>query len=97
MARRPITVTAATATLDAPKSVAHGASFQVTWTGPDGPGDYVTIVPVGAAQGTYLEYFYTYVGSPGTLKAPDQAGDYEVWYVTGQQEVVLQRFPIKVT
>lgn len=95
-ARRPITVTAATATLEAPKDVAHGADFQVSWTGPNGPRDYITIVPAGSAQGAYLSYFYTASGATGTLKAPDQAGSYEVWYVTGQGDVVLQRSTIKV-
>lgn len=96
-ARRPITVIAATVTLDGPRAVARGAAFQVAWTGPNGPGDYVTIVPVGSPPSAYLSYFYTTAGSPGTLTAPDQAGDYEVWYVPGQADVVLQRYSIKVT
>lgn len=95
-ARRPITVTAAAVTLGAPKEVVRGADFQVTWTGPNGPGDYVTIVEAGAAPEAYLAYFYTTAGSPGTLKAPDQSGAYEVRYVAGSANVVLATVPITV-
>jgi Ca-activated chloride channel family protein len=95
-ARRPITVTAATVTLDAPKSVARGAAFQVTWTGPNGPGDYVTIVKAGAAPGAYESYFYTSAGSPGALNAPDSAGTYQIRYLPGQADVVLATITITV-
>lgn len=95
-ARRPITVTATSATLQAPADVARGAQFQVTWTGPNGPGDYVTIVPVGSTPSTYLSYSNTTSGSPAILTAPEEAGNYEVWYVAGQGPTVLARDPIKV-
>lgn len=95
-ARRPITVTAAVATLDGPDDIAHGAEFEVTWTGPNGPGDYVTIVAAGAERWTDEPYFYTHDGNPGTLTAPDESGDHELWYVTGQGSVVIESVPIQV-
>jgi Ca-activated chloride channel family protein len=94
--RRPIAVTATSATVDAPDDVAKGAEFQVTWTGPKGPSDYITIVPVGSPPGTYLAYFNASAGSPGSLDAPDEAGDYEIWYVIGQDRSVLAKAPIRV-
>lgn len=94
--RRPITVTATTATVTAPEQVAKGAKFQVAWTGPNGPGDYVTIVKVGSAPSAYLSYFNASSGTPGTLTAPDEAGDYEVWYVAAQGPTVLAHVAIKV-
>jgi Ca-activated chloride channel family protein len=96
-ARRPITVTALTATLDAPAQIQAGAPFQVAWTGPDGPGDYVTIVTIGAARWTNEVYFYTNTGSPGTLVASIQPGAYEVWYVAGQDPAPQARRPVTVT
>lgn len=78
----PITVTPFTVTLEAPDSVAAGTTFDVEWTGPNGPGDYITIVEAGAPDGSYLSYVYTAQGSPATLTAPDASGDYEVRYVT---------------
>ena len=94
--RRPITVTAVTATLKAAAEVAKGTTFPVEWTGPAGPGDYVTIAPAGSPQTTYLTYFYTTAASPGTLTAPDTAGDYELRYVIGQSTVVVATIAIKV-
>ena len=95
-ARRPITVTAASAALEGPEDVAAGATFDVTWTGPNGPGDYVTIVAKGEPASAYLSYFYTRDGNPGTLTAPDGSGDYELRYVAGQADVVLESIPITV-
>ena len=34
-----------------PGTVAPGSQFQVTWTGPNGPSDYITIVPAGSRSG----------------------------------------------
>ena len=96
-ATRPITVLELEATIDGPDTVSDGAQFDVAWTGPDAPGDYITIVPVGAEPRTYLSYFGTSVGSPGTLTAPDDAGEYELWYVTATQYGIFARTPITVT
>jgi Ca-activated chloride channel family protein len=96
-ATRPITVLELEASLDGPAEVAANAQFEVSWTGPNGPGDYVTIVPAGSPAGTYLSYFYTYVGNPGTLTAPAEAGEYELWYVTGADDGIFAREAITVT
>jgi Ca-activated chloride channel family protein len=81
-ATSPITVRPYVVTLDAPDEVDAGAQFEVEWTGPDGPSDYITIVPAGSAEGTYLSYAYTRDGSPATITAPDEPGDYEIWYAS---------------
>lgn len=96
-ARRPITVTPYVVTLAAPDEVAQGAAFQVTWTGPDGPSDYITIVPAGSAAGVYGDYAYTNDGSPATLHAPTTAGNYEIRYQSDRVvNVVFGSRPIKV-
>jgi Ca-activated chloride channel family protein len=95
-ASRPITVTPVEITLEAPTAVDAGADIQVTWTGPDGPGDYITIVAAGSTQWTNEPYFYTASGSPGSLTAPDVAGNYEIWYVSGQSPEPLASFDIIV-
>jgi Ca-activated chloride channel family protein len=56
----------------------------------------VTIVPVGSAPSFYLDWDYTTVGSPITLTAPEEPGDYEVWYATGRVAVILASQPITV-
>ncbi len=96
--RSPVfTALAVEATLEGPNDVAAGAAFEVGWSGPGNPGDYLTIVPVGAAEGSYGSYAYTSSGSPGTLTAPMVAGEYELRYVTGQANATLAVAPITVT
>lgn len=80
--RQAITVTPYKVTLEAPDTVAPGAPFQVTWTGPNGPSDYVTIVPAGSKPGTYTSYAYTSTGNPVTINAPAEPGKYEIWYAS---------------
>jgi Ca-activated chloride channel family protein len=82
--------------LDAPAEVAAGAQFDVAWTGPNGRGDYVTIVEPGATAWTNEPYFYTNSGSPGQLTAPVKAGTYELWYVSGEDEEILARRDVEI-
>jgi Ca-activated chloride channel family protein len=84
-------------TLDFEAEVQAGTEFDVTWTGPDNRGDYVTIVPDGADEGTYLSYFETAAGPTGTIYAPTTAGDYEVRYVDGATSATLASSPITLT
>lgn len=96
LARRPITIKPFAATVGGPDSVAGGTTFQATWTGPNGPGDYVTIVKADAERWTDESYFYTSGGSPGDLIAPLEAGAYELWYVAGNERKTMVRRPITV-
>ena len=81
-ARQAFTVTETAVRLDAPAEVGAGEAFTVTWSGPDGAQDYVTIVPAGAAEGVYLDYAYTRGGTSLTLDAPAEPGSYEIRYST---------------
>lgn len=99
--RRPlasavVNVTAPVVSLDAPAEVGAGAAFAVGWTGPDGSGDYVTIVPVGAADTDYLSVAFTAWGSSLDLTAPDAPGSYEVRYFSGSARKVLASVPVVV-
>jgi Ca-activated chloride channel family protein len=99
LARTPFAVVDSDVVLDAPASVMAGENFTVTWKGPNEQGDYVDLVKQGDAR-TYgeLSYFYTQVGSPGTLIAPTAAGSYDIRYVLeaadGRQ--VLHRVTLEV-
>jgi len=96
MARQPMTVSPLSITLKAPASVNKGAQFQVVWTGPNGPTDYITIVPANSPVGTYASYVYTNTGSPVTLTAPDTAGAYEIRYQSDRVTGTFASIPIKV-
>lgn len=83
---QPLTVTQAPLALNAPDTVAAGAEFQVTWEGPNAPGDNVQIAVV---NGRYLGYSYTKEGNPLTLRAPDAPGQYELRYSFRDRKTVL--------
>jgi len=96
LASVPVAVTAVSATLAAPDSVGAGERFEVAWEGPDNPRDYVTIVAAGAREGAYTSYQYTRDGSPATLSAPAEPGDYEIRYVMGVGDGTLASVTITV-
>ncbi len=93
----PTTAATGPATLQAPASIEAGTAFEVGWTGPNGPGDYVTIVPKGATAWTNEPYFDTATGNPGRLQASIEAGAYEIWYVLGSDSSVHARIDVTVT
>jgi Mg-chelatase subunit ChlD len=97
VASQPFTATGVSATLSAPAQVAAGAKFQVAWTGPDNPRDFITLVKAGTQEKTYDRYEYTKNGKTLTLTAPDVAGEYELRYATGQGYLTLARAPVTVT
>ncbi|TVR95323.1 MAG: VWA domain-containing protein [Trueperaceae bacterium] len=96
LASTPVLVVAVDASITAPAQVAADAEFAVAWQGPDNDDDYLTIVPAGAPEGSWLSYAYTGGGSPAVLTAPSEPGAYEVRYVLGQGDRTLARSAITV-
>lgn len=86
LARQPLTIEGSSATVQAPAAINAGAEFEVAWTGPNNPRDYITI---GDANRKFMSYKYTRDGSPVKLTAPDQPGEYEVRYILGQGDTVI--------
>lgn len=76
--------------------VQAGTEFDVTWSGPDNEGDFVTIVAAGAREGAFEDYFETSEGATGILFAPTTPGDYEIRYVDGASNETLASVPISV-
>ena len=97
LARRPITVEAATATLDAPASVPAGGFMKVAFTGPPaGNGDYIAISKLGSDDLKYESYTTTKYGNPANVRVPKEPGDYEIRFIHGNKKV-LARAPLTVT
>ncbi|WP_417587784.1 vWA domain-containing protein [Pararhodobacter oceanensis] len=96
LASLPVTLTAVTASLDAPETIVPGGRFEVNWQGPNNPRDYITIVARGAPEGSYLDYARTNQGSPVRLDAPDEPGDYELRYVIQSSGRTLSSVPVTV-
>jgi Ca-activated chloride channel family protein len=97
LGRTPITIAETKATLTAPDEAGLGTEISVSWTGPNNPGDYVTVVSRTTPDGRYGNYTETTKGSPLTLKMPVESGEAELRYMTGQGARVLGRRPIMIT
>jgi Ca-activated chloride channel family protein len=95
IARHPITLSATTATLEAPTSAAAGDTISVGWQGPDYRNDFIGIGPVDDPDG-YSNYAYTRDGSPVRLEMPTEPGSYEIRYFVNQNRTVIARHPIDV-
>ena len=83
--------------LEGPELVAALETFEVRWSGPDNPGDYISLVRSGALATAFDAYARTSGGSPATLTAPVTPGeDYELRYVSAASSTVLASAPIRV-
>jgi len=96
LARRPIRVTMPEVGISAPESAVAGSTMQLKWTGPNNPGDYVTVVPLQTPDGQYGNYTNTSAGATLELLIPIMSGDAELRYMTGQGNKVLARRNIKI-
>jgi Ca-activated chloride channel family protein len=92
----PVEVIDAEVTVAGPAQIATGASFEVTWSGAVNPRDYITIVPVGAAPGSYTDYVRVDTATAGKLTAPGDAGLYELRYVLDTGGATLATAAIEV-
>jgi hypothetical protein len=97
LAYSAISVAAESASISGPEQINAGATVSLVWTGPDNEQDYITVVKQGAKEGAYLNYTYTKKGSPLKLRLPDEPGNYEIRYATGQSNKTLFSYPIKLT
>jgi hypothetical protein len=70
-----------------------GSTVTVKWSGPNGPGDFITVVRKGAAPAEYLDYRRTSDGrapvNPVSIVMPAEPGAYEIRYVRGNPRSVL--------
>jgi Ca-activated chloride channel homolog len=96
VARAPIRVLPVEVTLQGPDRIAVGATFEVGWSGPNNPGDWLTIVAPGQPETAYASYADAARGNPATLTAPATPGSYELRYVLNGRKVVGRK-SIEVT
>jgi Ca-activated chloride channel family protein len=89
-------VTAVSAELQVPDSVPAGSEFDIRWTGPDNPQDLITIAAPGSDKGARISWKYTDSGSPMTLQAPEEPGQYELRYIMGHSGSILASQPFEV-
>ena len=97
LARIPITITEAMVSLSAPSEAIAGSLVHIDWEGPANEGDFITIVPISAADGKYLKYKYAEADKKQVqVTAPMEIGDSEIRYISGNGRQTLARIPISV-
>ncbi len=89
MASAPVEITAAEVTVSAPGQATAGSRIAISWSGTVNANDYVTIVPMGADEGSYGNYARVRSETEGELVAPSEPGLYEVRYVLAEGGVTL--------
>lgn len=84
------------ASVTAPSSAGAGESIEVAWSGPVSGNDHLTFAERNGSpiRGASYSYVGNLRGAPASLRAPADAGDYDVVYVTGS--TVLARAPVSV-
>ena len=94
--RADIKVTPVEALVRAPASADVAAEFQVDWQGPAYQGDYISVARTDQRSSSYDNYTYTSEGNPVKLRAPSDAGTYEVRYILGHGDKLLARTSMEI-
>lgn len=85
-----VTVKEPQISLTAPREADVSQLIEVVWTGPDTPGDFVGIGPVGASgSGQWRNYTSTAEGNPLNLMTPAEPGEYMIKYFLDQGNTPL--------
>ena len=67
--------------LTAPSEINAGAQVKIMLSGDVGKRDFITIVPLDKPEGEYADYQYARSKNSLELRAPEDAGDYEIRYL----------------
>ncbi len=97
LARTPVSVQDATASLEAPDTVSAGSRVKVIARGPYGGKHWVGFAPIGSPAGSYLDY--ARLSGPVSeveLIPPAEPGTYELRYVLNESERVIASRSIEV-
>lgn len=97
LARSPVTIEPVVAALEAPATAVAGTDFEVRWTGPGYPEDFVAVARSNQPATANLGARPTRLGNPVKIKAPKEPGVYELRYILGRGNRLLARVTITVT
>ena len=97
LAKTNLTVTAAEASVEGPTSAVAGATIAVRWTGPNNQYDKIGIVAAAAPETQAPVRSEFLRPSSVNIRLPDQPGDYEIRYLTGQTSSTLAKARVSVT
>ena len=94
LTRRVVHITRAEVTLAATSTAMAGSPVLVTWTGPGGKGDHITIVSAIAPDSEKANREYA-KGAAVEIIAPETTGDAEIRYIS-RKNTVIKRVPIEL-
>ncbi len=97
IARSPITITEATASFDVADTLMVDTPVDIDWEGPDNHRDYISLAEPGSRDDETVTSRRTDRGGhPLTLRMPEQPGEYELRYIMGQEDHVIERKDVVV-
>ena len=97
LARQSIEITEPEVTVSGPATALTGETIKVSWTGTVDRGDYISIVPAGAEEGTFGNNLLVRDETEGKLKTPAETGLYEIRYILREGSLTLASQPIEIT
>jgi Ca-activated chloride channel family protein len=96
LAALPLVVIEPQIGLETPAQAAVGTRIPVAWTGPPGGDRVVAIAPAGSPPSRMFDFVSTSAGSPVTLAAPFDPGDWVVRYLETDPLRVMVENPIRI-
>ncbi|MGB0219707.1 MAG: vWA domain-containing protein [Sinimarinibacterium flocculans] len=94
-ARKPVTVTEASAELEGPATSAPSTPVEIAFRGPRGEGNWIGFIPVGGDGGEYVGWSYVPdQGDSLTIEAPAETGAFELAYVVDSRVIARRRIEI---
>jgi len=95
LSTRPIKVTSAEVSLNAPDEASISSLVSINWVGPNSQGDVIAVAEAGAKK--TINKTPTARGNSLTVQMPAEPGEYELRYILRQGRTVLATRLIKVT
>lgn len=91
LAKTAIEIRKVEARVSPPNTGAVNTDVMIPWQGPGYKSDYITISRPDQQPSAYLVYTYVKTGNPVKIKAPKEAGTYEVRYILGEGNKLLDK------
>src|SRR5690606_5428936 len=84
-----------TVMLSAPNKAAPESTIAVEWSGPAGEADLIVIAPLKSHPMSYSTITYLDLNSsPLEIETPEEPGEYEIRYISGNSGNILQSIPL---
>lgn len=86
-----------TVMLSAPNKAAPESTIAVEWSGPAGEADLIVIAPLKSHPMSYSTITYLDLNSsPLEIETPEEPGEYEIRYISGNSGNILQSIPLTI-